>query len=113
MSENRIPENLVICIDTSRSMFKKDFSPNRLSCCISAIKKLIKERFNLDSLSAFAIIKYADLIVMIVRYNVTKKKLFRLVLSELANKNINEVYIVLNDNKLVSEQMGYGYYNKK
>ncbi|MFX0001997.1 MAG: VWA domain-containing protein [Candidatus Hermodarchaeota archaeon] len=60
MSENRIPENLVICIDTSRSMFRKDFSPNRLNCCISAAKTLIKERFNLDSLSAFALIKYSN-----------------------------------------------------
>ncbi len=60
MSENRIPENLVICIDTSRSMFRKDFAPNRLTCCISAIKTLIKERFNLDSLSAFSIIKYSN-----------------------------------------------------
>ena len=61
---------------------------------------------------AFTLIQYADLNLIIVRYNVTKKKLLRLVLGELKNKNINNVYIVLNDNKLVSEQMGYGYYNK-
>ena len=60
MSENKIPENLAICIDTSRSMFKKDFTPNRLTCCIVATKTLIKERFNLDNLSAFAIIKFSD-----------------------------------------------------
>jgi len=41
-------------------MFRKDFAPNRLTCCISAIKTLIKERFNLDSLSAFSIIKYSN-----------------------------------------------------
>jgi uncharacterized protein YegL len=41
-------------------MFRKDFSPNRLSCCISAAKTLIKERFNIDSLSAFALIKYSN-----------------------------------------------------
>ncbi|MFX1386974.1 MAG: VWA domain-containing protein [Promethearchaeota archaeon] len=60
MSNNRIPENLVICIDTSRSMFRKDFSPNRLACCVLAAKTLIRERFNLDNLSAFALIKYSD-----------------------------------------------------
>jgi len=60
MSENRIPENIVVCIDTSRSMFRKDFTPNRLACCISAAKTLIRERFNLDSLSAIALIKYSD-----------------------------------------------------
>jgi len=40
-------------------MFKKDFTPNRLTCCISAAKTLIKERFYLDSLSAFAIIQFS------------------------------------------------------
>lgn len=59
MSENRIPENLVICIDTSRSMFRKDFAPNRLACCISAAKTLIQERFKLDNLSSFSLIKYS------------------------------------------------------
>jgi uncharacterized protein YegL len=49
-------------------MFKKDLSPNRLSCCISAINKLIKERFNLDSLSAFAIIKYSSKAKKIINF---------------------------------------------
>ncbi|GAB1452014.1 tyrosine-protein kinase domain-containing protein [Draconibacterium sp.] len=61
---------------------------------------------------AFSIIQHADLNLIVTRYNVTKKKLLRLVLGELKNKNINNVYIILNDNKQVSEQMGYGYYNK-
>lgn len=62
---------------------------------------------------AFAIIQHSDLNLIVVRYNVTKKKLLRLVLNEIKNKNISNVYIVLNDNKQISEQMGYGYYNKK
>jgi capsular exopolysaccharide synthesis family protein len=61
---------------------------------------------------ALAVIKYASINLVVTRYNVTKKKLLRVVLRELKNKNINNVYIVLNDNKLVSEQMGYGYYKK-
>lgn len=62
---------------------------------------------------ALILINHANLNLIITRYNVTKKKLLRLVLSELKNKNIQNVYIILNDNKLVSEQMGYGYYNYK
>jgi capsular exopolysaccharide synthesis family protein len=62
---------------------------------------------------AFSVIQHADLNLIVTRYNVTKKKLLRLVLSELKNKNISNVYLILNDNKLVSEQMGYGYYSKK
>lgn len=61
---------------------------------------------------AFTIIQQADLNLIVVRYNKTRKKLLRLVLGELKNKNINNVYIILNDNKLANEQMGYGYYNK-
>lgn len=61
---------------------------------------------------AFAIIQHADLNLIVVRYNVTKKRLLRLVLNELKIKNIHNVSIILNDNKLISEQMGYGYYNK-
>lgn len=59
MSERR-SENIVICIDTSRSMFRTDYKPNRLVCSINAIKKLIKERLNVDSSSAFSIIKFSD-----------------------------------------------------
>ena len=60
MTEQRIPENIVVCLDTSRSMYKKDFPPNRLTCCTNAIKTLISKRFDLDSLSTFAIIKFSD-----------------------------------------------------
>jgi len=60
MTEQRIPENIVVCLDTSRSMYKKDFPPNRLTCCTNAIKILISKRFDLDSLSTFAIIKFSD-----------------------------------------------------
>jgi uncharacterized protein YegL len=60
MADQRIPENIVVCIDTSRSMYRSDFPPNRLTCCIKAVKILIDKRFNLDSLSTFAIIKFSD-----------------------------------------------------
>lgn len=61
---------------------------------------------------ALTIVKYSNLNLIISRYNVTKKKLIQLVLSELKEKNIKNIAIVLNDNKIVSEQMGYGYYKK-
>ncbi|MFW9877792.1 MAG: VWA domain-containing protein, partial [Candidatus Thorarchaeota archaeon] len=60
MTEQRIPENIIVCLDTSRSMYKKDFPPNRITCCTNAIKTLINKRFELDSLSTFAIIKFSD-----------------------------------------------------
>lgn len=62
---------------------------------------------------AFTLLQHADLNLIVVRFGITKKRLLRLVLGELKNKNINNVSIVLNDNKRISEQLGYGYYNKK
>lgn len=59
MSE-RQPENIVICIDTSRSMFRKDYPPNRLQISKDAVKKLISERFSEDSNTAFAIVNFSD-----------------------------------------------------
>lgn len=59
---------------------------------------------------ALAIIEFASLNLIITRFNITKKKLLRLVLNELKNKNIKNIKIIINDNKLVKEQMGYGYY---
>ncbi|MBY8991889.1 MAG: VWA domain-containing protein [Candidatus Lokiarchaeota archaeon] len=60
MTEQRIPENIVICLDTSRSMYRKDFSPYRLRSCTDAMKTLIAKRFELDSLSTFALIKFSN-----------------------------------------------------
>jgi len=56
----RHPENIVICIDSSRSMFRADYKPNRLKSSINAVKKLINERFAEDGSSAFAVIKFSD-----------------------------------------------------
>lgn len=60
MTEQRVPENIVICLDTSRSMYRKDFTPNRLTSCINAVKELISKRFSIDGLSTFAVIKFSD-----------------------------------------------------
>lgn len=54
----RASENVVICLDTSRSMYRTDLKPNRIHSCINAIKKLIHERYNGDSASAFALVNF-------------------------------------------------------
>ncbi len=56
----RVPENIVVCIDTSRSMFRTDYRPNRLKASVDALKKLISERLALDSNSYFAIVKFSS-----------------------------------------------------
>ena len=56
----RQPENVVICIDTSRSMFRTHYPPNRFQICKDAIKKLISERFAEDTNTSFAVVQFSD-----------------------------------------------------
>ncbi len=75
MSE-RTPENIVVCIDTSRSMYRTDYQPNRMKCSIDAVKKLISERFAGDTSTAFAIIAFSDKPKKIVDFTNIKGQLF-------------------------------------
>jgi capsular exopolysaccharide synthesis family protein len=62
----------------------------------------------------FLLMETADLKVIVVRYNFSKKKVVTMVLKDLKHKKIEDVCLVLNDNRIKSDQYGYGYgYNKK
>ncbi len=64
---------------------------------------------------AYLLLDYADVKVLVARYNVTLKRVFSLIIRDLKLKNVNNICVVLNDNKLFTDQYGYGYgyYNKK
>lgn len=63
---------------------------------------------------AYLLIEQADVKVVIARYNYTLKSVFTFIMKDLLQKNINNVCIILNDNKVYRDQYGYGYgYNKK
>lgn len=62
----------------------------------------------------FLIMETADLKVIVVRYNYSKKKIVTMVLKDLKHKNIENICLLMNDNRIKSDQYGYGYgYNKK
>jgi len=62
----------------------------------------------------FLLMETADLKAIVVRYNYSKKKVVAMVLKDLKHKNIENVCLILNDNRIKSDQYGYGYgYNKK
>lgn len=62
----------------------------------------------------FLLMEFADLKAIVVRYNYSKKKIVAMVLKDLKHKNIENVCLILNDNRIKSDQYGYGYgYNKK
>jgi capsular exopolysaccharide synthesis family protein len=58
---------------------------------------------------AYLLINYAEVKVIIARYNYTIKKVFALVMKDLKQKNIEHICIVLNDNRYNRDQYGYGY----
>lgn len=61
----------------------------------------------------YLLLEYADVKIMIVRYNYTVKGVLSQVLKDLKQKNIHNLCIVLNDNKVLQDQYGYGTGYKK
>ncbi len=63
---------------------------------------------------AYLLIEQADVKVLIARYNYSIKNVFSFVIKDLKQKNIGNICIVMNDNRIYRDQYGYGYgYNKK
>jgi tyrosine-protein kinase Etk/Wzc len=58
---------------------------------------------------AYLLMDYADIRIIVARYNYSLKKVFHLVMNDLKEKNIDKVCVVLNDNMVTSGQYGYGY----
>jgi uncharacterized protein YegL len=75
----RIPENIVICIDTSRSMYKSDYPPNRLQFGITAIKKLVEERLHVDPMTNFAIVRFSSKPKCLIGFTNLKETLFEII----------------------------------
>ena len=62
----------------------------------------------------FLLMEKAEIKIIIARYNYSKKSILSIIMKDLKQKKIENVCIVLNDNRVSSDQYGYGYgYNKK
>ncbi|MBN1802086.1 MAG: VWA domain-containing protein [Candidatus Lokiarchaeota archaeon] len=64
----KIPENVVLCVDTSRSMIRTDYHPNRLSSSVDALKSLVKLRLETDPKSTFAIVSFLEKPTLILEF---------------------------------------------
>ena len=63
---------------------------------------------------AYLLIDHSDLKIIVVRQNRTLKNVFSIIMKDLHQKNIGNICIVMNDNKVYSDQYGYGYgYSEK
>jgi tyrosine-protein kinase Etk/Wzc len=61
----------------------------------------------------FILVDSADIKIIVARYNYSKKKIMSTVLRDLKQKKIEDVCLVLNDNRVNQDQYGYGYgYNE-
>jgi len=58
---------------------------------------------------AYLLINYAEVKIIVARYNYTIKNIFGVVMKDLIQKNIDHVCVVLNDNRFNQDQYGYGY----
>lgn len=58
---------------------------------------------------AYQLINLAEVKVVVARYNYTLKKVLAFVMKDLKHKEIQNICIVMNDNKYTPDQYGYGY----
>lgn len=64
---------------------------------------------------SYLLVNLSEINVIVSRQNVTLKNVLSLIIKDLKQKNIDNICIVLNDNKYYRDQYGYGYgyYGKK
>jgi capsular exopolysaccharide synthesis family protein len=58
---------------------------------------------------AYLLMDYADIKIVVARYNYSIKKVFAFVMKDLKQKNVSNVCVVMNDNNVYFDQYGYGY----
>jgi capsular exopolysaccharide synthesis family protein len=58
---------------------------------------------------AYLLIDHSDMRLIIVRQNRTLKNVLSIIMKDLHQKNVANACIVMNDNKVYSDQYGYGY----
>ena len=59
MAELKI-EDTIICVDISRSMFRKDFEPNRIQAVKNVLKEYVQIKHEIDERDRFAIVTFAS-----------------------------------------------------
>jgi Mg-chelatase subunit ChlD len=68
-------EDAVVILDTSRSMLRKDFKPNRLRVAIDAVKNFIETKFSIDLKDRIAILTFGEDTKILTRFTNDEDKL--------------------------------------
>lgn len=98
-----IPENPVELIAQEKTANMIELLKTSYDCIIldTAPLAIVSE--------TFLLMDFASVKIMVVRLGYTNRKVFALTLNDLKTKNIRNINIVLNDNKKIIKQYGYGY----
>ncbi|TFG16562.1 MAG: VWA domain-containing protein [Promethearchaeota archaeon] len=85
-------EDAIVILDTSRSMLRKDFKPNRLIVAIDAVKNFIQTKFTIDLKDRIALLTFGEETKILTRFTNDENKLISsLEKLEISGKgNLNE-----------------------
>ncbi|MFW9898204.1 MAG: VWA domain-containing protein [Candidatus Thorarchaeota archaeon] len=75
MQELKI-EDTILLVDTSRSMMRKDITPNRLAVALYAVKNFIQTKFAIDPKDRISIISFGDVPKRLSPFSYDENKLF-------------------------------------
>ncbi len=70
-------EDCVILIDSSRSMVRKDFKPNRLLVALETAKRFIHEKFLIDPKDRIAILSFGANVAKLIPFSYEEEKLLK------------------------------------
>ncbi|MHA1104103.1 MAG: VWA domain-containing protein [Promethearchaeota archaeon] len=70
-------EDTIVLIDVSRSMFRKDFKPNRLTVALNAVNNFIHTKFTIDPKDRIALLSFGDTISKLSPLTYEENKLVR------------------------------------
>ena len=68
-------EDAVVLLDTSRSMLRKDFKPNRLTVAVDAVKNFIQTKFTIDLKDRIALLTFGEETKILTRFTNDEEKL--------------------------------------
>jgi DNA-directed RNA polymerase subunit RPC12/RpoP len=68
-------EDSIVLIDSSRSMLRKDFKPNRLMVAIDAVKNFIQTKFTIDLKDRIALLSFGQETKILARFTNDEEKL--------------------------------------
>ncbi len=83
-------EDTILLLDTSRSMLRKDFKPNRLNIALQTAKNFIESKLAIDPKDRIAIITFGDSSKKLIAFSSDQDKL----LDSLKNLEISGVGII-------------------